>query len=1117
MSGFSWTNEQQAVFDKCGKDLLVTASAGSGKTAVIVERIVRYLQNGSLKRLIVITFTNAAAAELKDKLKRELLAKLRTEPQYAAHYIAEIGLISDSYIGTIDAFCAALYRKYFETIDGDPSLVCLGDEGKTLLSEAVNETLNAFLASDDPDFEELVRCFSQNRSLSALAKAVSDIIDYLSVQDAPEAFIERAKKSASAHFEQKETVKFFVERAKTKFVRLKSAIEDAERRIAAAGFKDGKFLEICEGIQEALDLAINAEGIASLRRIAAAPRQIASMPKGTNAQKSDVAFRDFHNELSCLKDEVKKAFDWIRDALPDPDGENASEDMSARLAAKLLHATVYARALYAEKKAEEGKADFADIERYALRIVSDSEVAEEIRDGTDFIFIDEYQDTNYLQEEIIGRIANKNVIMVGDPKQSIYRFRHAEPDILNSKRKSYYLGEGYACPLNTSFRTSQKILDFVNGIFDVIMTEEFGDVDYEHSARLSVHPSAVAAEVSDVPAVTAVFFPKKAKEKKPLSKGIYSVLSGEKTQPPDCREAEFIAAEINRLVGKKLRPCSQKENGGLPRLITYGDIAVLVRSKKTALEMYAVFERTGIPYSAAGIKGDAESADIILIDNFLKIIDNPYQDIPLAAVMLSFFGGFSETEILEIRGRSPKAKFFHEAVFTPERTGKLAAFLERLRRFRAAAAAEDVASLIALIMRETGFEAYLIAQNRARIAAVDAYVSFLRGKEFAATLQTYLAYRASGAKPEIAGIVSAAENAVRFMTVHTSKGLEFPIVFFANANDGVKNAKISSAPYFLNKQDGIAVQTYGDGKKKTDTFSFAAFKFKEIFDARKEEARLLYVALTRARYHLFVTGAEDGKEAPPWELDNPAQWIAYAKAKNPEPFKNCFIEAPECILPSAPPFEYKPGEAPIGEDFYFSYPFASATVLPGKVSVTELSENAREELDDEMQFIPVLGTRDRESGIAYHKIMELLDFSHADLGGVSRQLESMEKAGVAGATQADARLISRAAGNAVFDPVRAGCKTWREKQFMLYLPEKEINGGESGEKILVQGVIDLVIFTEEGAVLVDYKLTGAPDEEIKKRYSAQIELYALALERAAGVKCVKKYIFALPRNMIIEV
>ena len=1109
--------DKALVFD--GRNMLVSASAGSGKTTVMVEKIRRYLlSGGSLSRLIVVTFTRASAADMREKLEKELRLLVREGGEESARYRKELRNLPLAYIGTIDSLCGEIYKRYFEDVNRSPVFTILDEaEAEALRREAMEEVAEEFAAAGDEDFAEITKYYADGRNFEGLYTAAGDLMDFLAVQEDPEGYLKRAEAIAEQPFDESCYVEYIRKNYVRKFARLASRAERARERAKA----------IPQDKIAAATAVVNcaADGLDRVLRADTAARFFAAVNSYIQESRLPVKSAKYSPEEASALGDVRRFVNAVKDLFKEASELFGDHDLAAEAEAKvaptvrrLIKTVARMNEVYAAKKEEREALDFADVERFALRILSNPERAAEIRDGTDYIFFDEYQDTNRLQEAIIAAIGRDNLFMVGDVKQSIYRFRHAEPKIFLDRYRRYEDdGTGSNVPLNMNFRSSQTVLEFIDKIFSAVMTYDFGGIDYRNTSRFNEAGIDFGPEGEEPAIRVAVFTGEEAEETE--MPDVYSVKRAPVKAPDKNAEAEYICSEIKRLVSDVTIPDKEK---GARRKIRYSDIAVLVRKRRYAQLIAEAFGRCGIPYDSSEVTVASYTGDIGALVSVVKVIDNPLDDYALAAAMLSPVGGFSEDELAEISDCG-EGKYFYERVasYCGVHRERIDEFRAKICRYRKLSRLTDVSALIARIATETGFLSQLLADGEyERIDLFNSYVKYLRDKDVGKDITKFLRFSETDFRPPGKG---AGENAVRFMSIHNSKGLEFPVVFLANAGAAFSD-RDANDPVVLDTELGMGVKCYDEeNKSSVKPLSRRAVEIKNAAENKLEEMRLMYVAMTRARFRLYVSGSYsrgDGVGAEYAEKCNSyLAWIKFAADEDPS-LKRYIEEDPvtEAVPAAAGGVRSRLVADGAEKISYYAYPYAESTAVSNKYTVTALNASAESDGGDEEpseQYIPSLGTVDTETGIRYHKIMEQIDFRDATLDGVKAQLEKMAARGI-DVSGADPVLIAEAVGNPLFDAARKGA-TLREKEFIYYAPASEVVPGcSASDKTLVQGVMDLVMLSDEGNVLVDYKVTGASPETVRARYGEQIRLYARAFEEITGIKLSRKAVFIINRNEAVD-
>ncbi len=1133
--GMPKMNERQKEAIKfIDRDMLVSASAGSGKTTVMVEKILKYLEKGSITRIVVLTFTRASAADMREKLTERLSSFVRQGGEDAEHYREQLNLLPFAYIGTIDSICGQIYKRYFEELGVSPKLDMLdAEESQTLMSKAIDKVFADRIDAEDEDFQFLAYLYSNAKSLEGLKEALDVILKSLSAQEYPNVFIENAISEAGKPFLESRAVKTEIARCRNAFKSLEDAVFDLYREVKESEFPEKRIEKAFAKLDEIED-ARSSIAHATDETIfdAVTNAHVKGMKLPQNLEYECV---EFFQKLVFLNARVVREIDRAKELFGKPLETCQKEDLEGQeLVKKLLGVVKEIRATYAELKREEGKADFEDVERYALAILQNETKRKEFSEGIDYIFLDEYQDTNRLQEAIFKKIARDNVFMVGDVKQAIYGFREADPQIFLSKYELYKADvAGKNVLLNQNFRSDQKILSFTDQVFSEVMTADFGGIDYKSGHAFGDAGLDVQANGPN-PIVEVAVFPRPASVRNEADTTIYSVKNGEKKEVQEKAQDLYIADRIMSMVGKDL---VRDKKTGKDRPIRYGDICVLYRTTTKVPSLIKIFEECKIPYFAEGVEGQSGSMDVDAVNGYLRIVDNLRQDKYLVGAMLSGLGGFNEKELAEVRAQNyDSVESFHEALLAYEGALKVKIddFLGRVNKYRKLSALVDVPTLIEQIMTESGYLSALLAEGKtSRIETYNSYVHLLRTKKFAKDLPTYIDFLDSGIKIEIP-VLAHGENAVTIMTVHKSKGLEFPVVFVARTESAL-NKKSGKQAIVLDSEYGVGINFFEEKEGVTTKTTRRLAIERAIYKKQNDEAlRLMYVAFTRAKYRLYITGSANVNDTgvadvylSPEEKTSFLGWVLAAAERNnaieitKNPTLNVLKEGGELNLSES----YEGGE-PL---FFTPYPYLESTVLSNKYTVTGLNREARKE-DDERLLESVefgeeihkessnkssLETQSIEKGIAYHKVMEEIDFNIRSESAIGAFVKGLEDAGSIPCGVVDAKIIKKVLDHPLFDVARKG-KCLREQEFLYYAPISDLfSGVTASDKTLVQGIMDLVVEGEEN-MLLDYKVSDSPVASLKSRYATQIALYAKAYEEMTGRKLAKKAVFVLNRGEVIE-
>ena len=913
-----YTKDQQKAIEERGRNILVAAAAGSGKTRVLVERIIRQLIAGELNvdELLVVTFTNAAATEMRERIEAALDKEIAASanPKITARLERQRVLLTGADICTFHSFCQRLIRQHIEAIDVDPKFR-LGSEQELVLLK--NDTLEALLeekyerpleAEKLPAWEAFVSFmddYGDEKGDEEVKQAVLRLHAFAQSQPFPEIWLQKQQEEQGSTLSDSPWLTAAVPEMRNGLMAVIRQYEEtaglvrgiADPALAAAWSPYGELIQQdlagLDAVREAFNvLEQNPDGEKwnELARQVSKFSWLAMRGKAYSDLKN--LYPDIREQFNARRDAVKKALKKFADNYLNQEAGQIEEDIAANQQTAAIYAGLavdFGRALQAAKK-ERNILDFNDLEHFALEILCTSEHAElaptnaalALREKYKSIMVDEYQDTNGVQEAILNLIArDNNRFTVGDVKQSIYRFRLADPYLFQAKYDSFPETPGkednnLLITMKQNFRSRREVLAPINFIFDQIMTR--GAVEIEYDERSKLYPGA------DYPVHEHSFAGVSGAMELDLIQREPQEKDGSTTKDEDDGEdlsgfnleAAYIARRISRLMEQGYM-VYDKDSGSY-RPLAYRDIAVLMRavSGKANILLEAL-RKNSVPAYADVDGGYFEAPEVRLILALLTVIDNVRQDIPLAAVLASPIGGFSMTELTKIRLASAAgdlydgllASFSLESGLPKKLAVRTAAFQEELARWRKFAVSHSVPELIWLLYRETGYYDYvgglkegLLRQANLRMLADRAaefersnYRGLFRFLRFIENLQkrdTDLA---------VARTLGASENVVRIMSIHRSKGLEFPVVIVADMAKKF-NLRDAQGTFLLHKDLGIGVriaQRSKAGRQIYKSLPWQAVAAKIRSESKAEEMRILYVAMTRAKEKLILTGVLPAK------------------------------------------------------------------------------------------------------------------------------------------------------------------------------------------------------------------------------------------------------------------
>ncbi|MEG2438671.1 MAG: helicase-exonuclease AddAB subunit AddA [Lachnospiraceae bacterium] len=868
--GVSWTKEQQQVISLRNRNILVSAAAGSGKTAVLVERIIHRLTEENpidVDNLLVVTYTEAAAAEMKERIRDAIEKKLEQHPENE-HLQKQATLVHNASITTIHSFCLSVIKEHFHSIDLDPSFR-IAEEGelKLLKHDVLLQVIEDGYEEGTEDFLAFVECFATGKNDKKIEELILQLYEFSKSNLDPEKWLDNCRKVYQvSNVKDMEQLPFL--QLGLSYIRdgIKDAINDLELGMNVCYQENGPIMYL-SAIQSDLSLLKKMEAAEDYQELYIQFQNINWERLASNRSKT--VLPELADLVKNLRSQAKNTIDTINELYFYQSPEELRKDMksSQNTVEVLCRLVIQFSEAFAAQKARKNIIDFGDMEQFALRILTrrddgelvPSPVAKEYQRRFKEVMIDEYQDSNLIQEAILTSVSQTsqgghNIFMVGDVKQSIYRFRLSRPELFMEKFYHYSTEDSLEqrIDLHKNFRSRGEVLDSVNFIFKQIMTKKMGGIEYDDKAALYVGADYEARPGNETEVLLV-----------DTKSSLEEVETDETSRE---LEARAVARRIKELVHS--HQVLDKKTGTY-RGIRYSDIVILTRSLKGWTDVFAkVLNKEGIPTYTGSKEGYFESREIALLLDYLKILDNPRQDLPLTAVLSSMFGGLTSEELAHIKSSYLHLKF-HEAVMayaTEKKESpigvKLCAFLEQAQGFRLAVPYTAIHQLLWRIMEQTGYGYYVAALpgGEQRKANVDMLVE--KAISFETTsykgLFNFVRYIEQLKKYEIdygeANISSEKDNTVRLMSIHKSKGLEFPVVFVAGMSK-LFNNKEAQGSIVIHPDLGIGIDAIDiERRTKSPTLIKKIIQKQVSLENRGEELRILYVALTRAKEKLITIG-----------------------------------------------------------------------------------------------------------------------------------------------------------------------------------------------------------------------------------------------------------------------
>lgn len=1111
--------------------VLVSASAGSGKTSTMVKRVLLMIAEGmSLKDMLILVYNNAAAEELKEKLHQELFKQAcASSGELRDRYRKEIDDIAFSHISTIHAFCQSLIRENFEKLGISPTFQVLDENTHAVyLNSAIDETFLEYEQNGDEVFLELVDQFSQSRKDDNFKKTLARLFHIIEIQPDSKEFEECVDRCYTQDINDSRFSKILLDYYTAYAKRASGVFDDLLSKTDGAKGLDRHRQKLVNAIVTCNDI-IKADNLKELLRSAYAYDKVrlAGSKKDTIGEQYAPIIKKYLEDFEGNIEKIAKLYERF-DKVPDGYAQNG---MYVRKLVEIVKN--FAHKLQESKRAD-NVLSFEDLLHLAKDLLDHDEYR--LNEAFDAVFVDEYQDVNPMQEAIIQKLIRGECFIVGDVKQSIYGFRLADPTIFISRQKRYekFEQEGKNIFFNRNFRSAYRILKYVNDVFDTAMTKDSADIDYASEAQFELGGIAPAniADLSPEGSVQLHLFVSGKEETAPQS-GLYDITAHEdiKNDGGATQEGEFIANQINALVGRAMGV----DEDGQGKYLGYGDIAILFRSRTQASQdILDVLTKRGIPLSDSSFNRSADLPERELV-NMLRVIDNPRQDIAFAGYLLSYFGGYSEDELAYVAtefGDCFYDKFVARAKKQDNLAKKIENTLQTLDCYRIKASFESVATLMDEIVRDYSYDAYLMRGGEADVYGLKAFVSTARQNDW--SLGKFLEnYQEGTTRTNSAG----GEDRVTVSTFHGYKGLESAVVFVADvgANFGGQDkmgdliVSASSSLDGVNDKGLVGMNAYDVENRIKDPTTLSKVAVVNRINANlvKEEIRLFYVALTRAKQIMYITatisetkrknfGTMPSLESPKSDLDLIERALYNGEGVLPivHDYKDNDEEQANLhsiVLPS--PNEKIKKAIEVVQNF--KYPHMVATTMAMKYSVSQVDS-----IDDATARVYKEGAN---IGTVYHKVMQHIDYFAEGLDGVVAEMDRLVKENLLTDDERNivkAEDIRACLDSEIFDLARhcilSGGACYREKPFMMYKSAREISDAfDTDDKVLVQGIVDLFIDGEK-KLIVDFKYSALKDVEMMKKYKKQLYLYKTAIESADCVKIDKVLLYSFKTKKIIE-
>lgn len=1119
--------EQKQIIELRNKNLIVSASAGSGKTTVMIERICKLIaeENVSPKSLLVLTYTKSAGSEMKQKLYNAL----RKKSANLQNYSQTIDEVATADISTIHSFCSRLIKKYFHILGVSPSFEIF-DEGKAekIKKQILNNCLTEYANSQFESFSILMKNFAPNRKYDNIIKIILDINNYTKNYLTREEFFAVA---TTLYQNPKTAEKILndnlIDEVNMIVLKLQSLISISNN------LEISKYIEYLNKVSSELckvnnnfDFVQNYTNLINL-----------NMPSFYKDKNVD---HQINNEFEIFKTSVQNL---IAKYKKKNYGNQTVFENAVKQNLQIIKSLIYIEQMfyseYAKNKHEKNVFDYSDLEELAIILCENPTIQNELKQQYKYVFIDEYQDANQVQEKLLSLICGKNNrFMVGDVKQSIYRFRGSKPEIFQNFEKLYKTDKNsQAIKLSVNFRSDKQILNFVNFIFEKIMTETTCGINFKDDGKFE----NISKKQIQNANVSFIVCDKSLNEKpeKVFAQGIYQVQQESQTTglTDSKKEGVIVAEKILELLNEKI-----VENN-IERNIRFSDITILVRKRGESYSQFCdALTQLGVPIYASTGSTIMENPEAQRFVNLLKTCLNFKDDIPVVSTLVSFFD-FDETDLKNIKTSFPNCKYFYENIICclegkDALCTKVKNAYETIQNLKWQIGNQGAYSAINQFFVKTGYYLSLQAKkDETRLQVVKTMLNELKKDEFNFNLANFVDFVTKGGKLEAPKFSNGDNDFVNITTIHSSKGLEYPIVFVVDSGSDFTKTAVESLSF--NQNYGIGLKYYDTQNDQVyDNFVCDAIKTVNAKEEFAEKLRVLYVALTRPKNKLYIIGTTKLNSLQPLTDDKQIlnqksfldlmlcafdiNVLKNLKANKKYLYKTdeMFIEFEKIsedknIFPKQKSVLFGKGDDSLEQIFKQKLESKKhkPTIVALKNSVSTLASDF--DYSNKIYTVESLTVNEHlrtnsysaEQGTNFHKVLELIDYDKFDdvceIDKISKQYGC------------DTQKVQKALKllNSLFQ----NQYVFKENKFIMRVPYNSIVQSQITDKIMVQGIIDAFSVDDKGAIIVDFKLTSIKSPQaIKKRYQKQLDLYEMAIKNAYNVTNVSKYILSLNTCELIK-
>lgn len=1159
-----WTPQQNNAINARGRNILVSAAAGSGKTAVLVERVIKKITDSEnpvdIDKLLIVTFTNNAASEMKFRITKSLKEILRNEP-FNQNAQRQLNLMPNAKICTIDSFCINLVRENFFELGINQDFTNLDENEASLLEdEIISNLTDELFENNDEEFIKLVEQFNTPGNEKPFINAVKKVRRFIYAQPFPYSWAYKMSElyNSNTAFENSKWFEYIkgeadylisiAKKCVNNNLALLNQIDDSKlnEKFENLFLNDKSLIDnVSDLLNTSWDDLVKL-GVPSFARLVSTAKldeELASEIKANRNTYTNIIKKEIPAFFICSKEDYVKSLNTLYPIIK-----------------KLIDFVKIVDARLMVEKNERNSYSFSDTEHFAINLlftpdgdkIIKKELADRLSAEFEEILVDEYQDTNEAQDLLFAYLSNgHNLFTVGDVKQSIYRFRLAMPNIFNSRRKLYTdynpndNEKSSKIILDKNFRSSKGICEYVNFIFSKVMSERVGELDYNAQNRLNFGANY---KKNDIPSAQI------------------HILDGAKGEETDTREAIQIA----KLIKKKIDSKEQIKDGDEYRDIRYSDFAILFRSMKNHVDSYVeVFTDMSIPVQCDNSSNLFENNEIKLILSLLKTIDNPTKDISLLSTMMSPIYAFSADELAQIRIENKRKNFYFSVLNSQNE--KVLNFLEDIKNLKKLSVTMSVSNFIRYLVEDKGIVAFINAMGNGeqRYQNILALISFAQKFDSGVNigLTSFIRYIDkiidTDKGIDSKSIVSGKDDAVTIMTVHHSKGLEFPICILAGAARSYNTGELTEN-LLINTVYGFGLKVHNEERMyNIQSIPYSVIKSKSANELMSENLRVLYVAMTRAKEQ-FITFIScqnierkmqtlyskliDG-EITPYAVkscksdadiillcslfhQNAGQLRELAGCRlfaNPADFdmsididKSESFEEDEIKLEKA---EYQESTVKeISDKLSYKYDYLPLSNVTSKMTASSLDDsdtNFEYITSSKPAFMNKAEMTPAMRGTAMHTFMQFCNYNLAK-DNLDEEIENLVSGGFITEEQGkslDKKRLATFFNSSLAKRMFNSDKIYREIKVSTFLSANEVYGIDFDDKILVQGIADCV-FEESGhLVLVDYKTDRVKDEnELLERYKKQLTFYKYAIEKTLKmpVKEVMLYSFYLEKECIYK-